>query len=369
VRRSHRVLQPWCCLTRRIPGRTSRKLADMAPAGRYLVLAIFVAACFVQANCMADPSSTDEETLFFRESSEDDDAMTSDLMEEDAPFVGPIDDTTFQGCFVGCLGRDYCCSCKESRKMSMNAAIVNDLSKDCATSDMKTCASSWVQTAFSDYRGGASQCTDLDSARAKLLTCAESCDGRPLAKPLDPLDLSSDPVPLDDLADIINYSPVTFNDFCSDIRAESYLCNNLRAEAYTAGNSPCRKGNVCGYHSGKTYKWCYTDKSNHWDYCCTGACDYQGQSYQWCYTGGKNWQYCGNPGQTTVKNSQCMTGYPCGLHLDKNKDVSYYWCYTDYNKNWGYCCQPADTCSKKGENYNWCYVGYKKKSNWKYCNK
>ncbi|XP_045158316.1 uncharacterized protein LOC123524297 [Mercenaria mercenaria] len=275
---------------------------------------------------------------------------------------------TFQGCMLRCLDKDLCCSCKESGKLSMNAAMVNDFSKTCSASDDDVkCSTRWVDSWMNVERSGASNCTVQGNVEKELNKCVRKCKGNPLSKPLDPYHPLHYPGHLSEPSDLSSYTEPDFTEFCNDIRAGGILCTIYGKDSYTAGNTLCRTGHSCGYH-GHKYSWCYVDFSGHWDYCCTGPCGFEkGTSYMWCKAGSE-WQYCGNAGTTDIQGRKCLTGFPCGVHQEEGK-ADYFWCYVDMKKNWDRCCEPWDPCTPKGEIYGWCYTGYKKKTIWKKCRK
>ncbi|KAL3835850.1 hypothetical protein ACJMK2_021311 [Sinanodonta woodiana] len=128
-------------------------------------------------------------------------------------------------------------------------------------------------------------------------------------------------------------------------------------QVYTAGRTMCRTNSVCGYEQGTSYKWCYTDFSNTWDYCCTGECNYYGAKYLYCSVG-STWQYCGNCLKKDIKGRPCLLTFPCGVHkkelIEGNR---YYWCYVDLDLNWDYCCAPHSKCGYHSTSFNWCYIG------------
>ncbi|KAK3592315.1 hypothetical protein CHS0354_000870 [Potamilus streckersoni] len=132
--------------------------------------------------------------------------------------------------------------------------------------------------------------------------------------------------------------------------------NPIPVHIWTAGNTMCRPNNVCGFQQKTNYKWCYTDYSDNWDYCCIGACDFQGTTYMWCQTG-KRWTYCGEYLKHDIQGRPCLFTFPCGLHQEvTGKTQRFYWCYVDVAHNWDYCCAPWSECKKHGFTYNWCYV-------------
>ncbi|XP_045157066.2 uncharacterized protein LOC123523457 [Mercenaria mercenaria] len=273
--------------------------------------------------------------------------------------------STFQGCLLRCLDKDLCCSCKESDKLSMNAAMVNDFSKTCASSDVLKCSIEWVNSWMNAELGGASNCTVQDKVEKEVNQCTRKCNGRPWSKPLNldhPLDHPSQP---SELSDLSSYNEPDFTEYCNDIRAGGIFCTSYRKDSFTAGITRCRSGNRCGYH-GYSYSWCYVDFSNSWDYCCTGSCGFgSNTNYMWC-SSGSTWQYCGKAGRRDVEGRLCLKGFPCGMHQEIGK-ANYYWCYTDSSRNWGKCCQPWDQCKSKCGKYSACYTGYKKGTNLKKC--
>ncbi|XP_062570556.1 uncharacterized protein LOC134232586 [Saccostrea cucullata] len=271
---------------------------------------------------------------------------------------------TFQGCMVECLG-DICCSCKNTGKRAMTIALVNELTKFCAVSDITTCPLEWMNTYFSRNQNSASSCTVFESVAAKVRACAATtCFGRPMSKPLDPTNPYNNPGYLINFSDLNTIPKVDLTDFCQDIRAESLLCTTYRADSFTAGNTRCRSDNRCGFNQGTSYSWCYVNFNGDWDYCCTGSCGFNEKTdYMWCRSGDR-WQYCGNGGNITIGGQLCLAEFPCGMHQENGK-ASYYWCYT--GTYWDYCCQPWDTCSTHGYEYNWCYTGYKKQTKYQYC--
>lgn len=270
---------------------------------------------------------------------------------------------TLQGCLVDCLGHDFCCTCKESSKKSMVVAMVNNLTKDCGTSDLEVCATSWIQNALSGPRSGASSCAV--SAQQKITSCVKKCVGRPLSKPLNPKRPTLHPGILSQYSDIFHIASVNLTGFCQDARTEGVLCNRFSSDSFTAGNTLCRNGSRCDFQ-GYPYKWCYVDFNDAWDYCCTSPCGFaQNTNYMWCESGSR-WQHCGDAGTVTVEKQQCLSEYPCGMHQERG-GADFYWCYIDAVRSWEHCCQPQDTCSKKGETYDWCWTGKENGTVWMYC--
>ncbi|KAL3835860.1 hypothetical protein ACJMK2_021321 [Sinanodonta woodiana] len=140
-------------------------------------------------------------------------------------------------------------------------------------------------------------------------------------------------------------------------------------QVFTAGRTLCWANTQCDNHLEQPYKWCYTDYSNRWDYCCNGDCNFHGKTYLWCYAGLKHWQYCGNCLTYDVQGRKCLINMPCGVHKNELKaGDSFYWCYVDLNLNWDYCCAPHSRCGQGAESYDWCYVGTDITSDaWRYC--
>ncbi|KAK3586703.1 hypothetical protein CHS0354_020705 [Potamilus streckersoni] len=109
---------------------------------------------------------------------------------------------------------------------------------------------------------------------------------------------------------------------------------------YTAGNTRCRSGMQCGYHEGKPYSWCYIDKEDHWEYCCTDQCGYNGYDYIWCKSG-NTWEFCSKPGAWTINGTRCQEDHLCGRHRFDTTERGY-WCYTDPgHTRSSYCCPPG----------------------------
>lgn len=54
----------------------------------------------------------------------------------------------------------------------------------------------------------------------------------------------------------------------------------------------------------------------------------------------------------TISGIPCRDNFPCGFY-----GQSYFWCYTDSENNWDYCCAPNTYCGTHTYPYNWCYIG------------
>ncbi|CAN0417222.1 unnamed protein product [Lampetra planeri] len=121
--------------------------------------------------------------------------------------------------------------------------------------------------------------------------------------------------------------------------------------AVTAHGIPCRPDFTCGIHDQK-YSWCYTSYSKHWEHCCTSECTYQASHKGYMCMSDIKWVSC-SPAYSmmTVSGRRCRFDFPCGSH-SKN----YFWCYTDINNNWEYCCAPDTYCHKNGTSFDRCYV-------------
>ncbi|KAK3592316.1 hypothetical protein CHS0354_000872 [Potamilus streckersoni] len=146
-------------------------------------------------------------------------------------------------------------------------------------------------------------------------------------------------------------------DYINQTERNPNLRSNKDTQIFTAGNTMCRRDNKCGYHQRQRYKWCYTDYSDNWDFCCTGECWWnQNASYMW-YQSGIRWTYCGGEQIHDIQNRECLLTFPCGLHQEvTGKTQRYYWCYVDLAHNWDYCCAPDSPCEKRGYSYYWCHV-------------
>uniref|UniRef100_A0A8C8S1W2 Endonuclease domain-containing 1 protein-like n=1 Tax=Pelusios castaneus TaxID=367368 RepID=A0A8C8S1W2_9SAUR len=112
-------------------------------------------------------------------------------------------------------------------------------------------------------------------------------------------------------------------------------------------------GQVCGYHEGTAYSWCYTSYKKDWDYCCIDKCTVNRGSNQYqCSRGDGELTKCSPQYSTvTVSGKACRADHPCGLY-----GKSYFWCYTDYQNNWEYCCSPRHYCGNHDYDYQWCYT-------------
>ena len=128
----------------------------------------------------------------------------------------------------------------------------------------------------------------------------------------------------------------------------------------TVGGDYCRSGHSCDYHDYK-YKWCYTDSSDNYDYCCVDDCksDNLQTTTPTCSAGNFNSACSMRSSVITVNGGRCRHNHECGFHTQ-----SYYWCYTDFYDNWEYCCQPWHRCNYHGESYKWCYASKARTSNW-----
>lgn len=152
-----------------------------------------------------------------------------------------------------------------------------------------------------------------------------------------------------------------------EIIVDSYLlAAELSAANMTINGDYCRPDHGCDYHKYK-YKWCYIDTDNNWDYCCLEDCNSSNLkvSIPECDVGaGKGRKKCSMRSSViTVNGGRCRQNHECGLHQH-----DYYWCYTDFNNNWEYCCQPWHRCEYYDKlSYKWCYAGKNIESYWRHC--
>ena len=156
------------------------------------------------------------------------------------------------------------------------------------------------------------------------------------------------------------------NDQAKSLVEDEYLIiPDLSADnsTITIGGDRCRDLSSCAF-GGYTYKWCYTDWSDNWDYCCKDKCMFrEGYNYLTCETGDGLKGCSSRSSIFTIKGERCLGDHECGLHGE-----SYYWCYTDIAKHWNYCCQPWHTCEKHKKTADkWCYVGQSRSKRKKYC--
>ncbi|XP_060604826.1 uncharacterized protein LOC132757533 [Ruditapes philippinarum] len=131
---------------------------------------------------------------------------------------------TFQGCMLRCIDKDLCCSCKESAKLSMNAAMINDFIKTCPEADDSDCTEQWITSWMNVERGGASNCTMKDNVKRQINQCTARCKGKPMSQPLNPHQPLDFPGQFSDLSELLDYNEPDFNEFCMDIRTEGILC-------------------------------------------------------------------------------------------------------------------------------------------------
>jgi len=138
----------------------------------------------------------------------------------------------------------------------------------------------------------------------------------------------------------------------------------LSAADMTVGGDYCRSDHKCDFHK-ESYKWCYWNINDDWDYCCNEDCKSSNlQDFTpTCDVGNGTIRDCSMRSSIiTVTGGRCRQDHECGLHQN-----SYYWCYTDFHNNWQYCCQPWHRCDYYNESYKWCYAGSSLASKWKNC--
>lgn len=139
-----------------------------------------------------------------------------------------------------------------------------------------------------------------------------------------------------------------------EVKVDSYLLvAKLSKVNMTYQGDWCRPDHWCNFH-GESYMWCYTHGSSY-DYCCKNDCDSTDleKIAPKCNVGGGYTYECSMRSSViTVTGGRCRYDHECGLH-----GYGYYWCYTDFNDNWEYCCRPSHRCNKyPGKSYKWCYV-------------
>ena len=139
-----------------------------------------------------------------------------------------------------------------------------------------------------------------------------------------------------------------------EVKVDSYLLvAKLSKVNMTYQGDWCRPDHCCDYH-GKSYMWCYTDRDDHWNYCCITDCDSTDleKNAPTCNVGKHYTGYeCSMRSSViTIEGGRCRRNHECRLHGEY-----YYWCYTDFDDNWKYCCRPSHQCNYYGESYKWCY--------------
>ena len=64
-----------------------------------------------------------------------------------------------------------------------------------------------------------------------------------------------------------------------------------------------------------------------------------------------------------------MSGKRCRWGSQLNSDVRYWYCETEDEPGWDYCCRPGNECGySEGFDYPWCYVGEAGYDQWRPCN-
>ncbi|XP_068780039.1 uncharacterized protein [Struthio camelus] len=127
---------------------------------------------------------------------------------------------------------------------------------------------------------------------------------------------------------------------------------------------PCN-GWPCGFYGNSSYSWCYSaeKKGENQAPCCSTRCAVRaGEAAHTCDRGdGKRISCSPRYSAVTIQGQPCRAGFPCGLY-----GKTYFWCYTDDQDNWDYCCAPQHFCGTHSYDYTWCYVN-NVQSKWKYC--
>ncbi|XP_067169866.1 endonuclease domain-containing 1 protein-like [Apteryx mantelli] len=122
----------------------------------------------------------------------------------------------------------------------------------------------------------------------------------------------------------------------------------------------------CDFHGKSSHRWCYTDERSGESRvpCCSSRCAAADGEEKFTCDRGDGKRIACSPlySAVTIQGQPCRAGFPCGLYGKR-----YFWCYTDDQNNWGYCCAPQHFCGSHGYSYSWCYVG-NTWSKWEYCN-
>lgn len=255
---------------------------------------------------------------------------------------------SFQGFLIDCLGYSTAASFTSADEAVSD--LVNRVMDHCKNQLSNLVACSW--DALDDLIGSAKGLAERTIFINEYTQCVKQATKHSLDLPFvaKPNSLGT---PIRSPLDLQEYTPKSYN--CEDKRLTGVFCSYTKLKYRTAGNTMCREDSPCG-NRGYSYSWCYTDYSNHWEYCCVGPCDYQDLSHKWCNVG-STWEYCGGypsgDESKDVKQRPCVQNYPCGKHGVYPRN---YWCYVDADKNWDYCCSPESKCDFHGESYKWCYT-------------
>ncbi|KAK7091129.1 uncharacterized protein [Littorina saxatilis] len=144
-------------------------------------------------------------------------------------------------------------------------------------------------------------------------------------------------------------------------------CLAVPPERFTVSGAECASDHDCGLHDTDRY-WCYIDHADPakrlltfrlWERCCAPSDPCQNETGFCVVTtdaGGSLHMPCTEPlepKKETLLGTPCLENHPCGRH-----DETYYWCKTDHDGTWDYCCEPGHECKQHpGYLLTWCYVG------------
>ncbi|XP_062454565.1 uncharacterized protein LOC134152869 [Rhea pennata] len=144
------------------------------------------------------------------------------------------------------------------------------------------------------------------------------------------------------------------------LQQQKHLPSSLTAaEGWSCDRLPCDT------HGEASYRWCYAAERRGESRvpCCSSRCAVPDGERQLSCDRGDGERISCSPlySAVTVKGQSCRDGFPCGLY-----GKSYFWCYTDEQGSWDYCCAPQHFCGGHGYGYSWCYVD-NRQSSWKKC--
>lgn len=248
----------------------------------------------------------------------------------------------FQHCLLQCLPSYYFTCIRSDKADETKAYFVNELLKECFLSENglemcfarqlsdhldESCAYLRKGMFITDTMGCVRQCWNNGTVVISVPrnSAAEYGNRAKLEVMTDPSILSE-------------FRPLA-GEVCSDVRRSGFLCSGNNVKYMTAGNSFCRVNHTCGYY-GKTYMWCFTTYSDHWDYCCTGPCYEKVIFVGSSCSSGSTYARCGGGGTRSKTGTLCLSDFPCGHHHDIASRVFMlysHWCYIDFNMNWDYC--------------------------------
>lgn len=259
------------------------------------------------------------------------------------------------------LKQDLSACVQEQDKDKAAADFINLIFSQCARqlNDIAACIKKAVSQAVGQACAQLSQKNIGDEFERLIIQAINTEENiqYAISKPIDVNNLSELAHLASSPSDIESYVSSAYA--CIEDSQSGPACSQYAPGYLSAGNSVCRS--PCG-RQGQSYSWCYlaTSLLYKWEYCCEKECS----TSSYTCASGTTYEYCGTynfnqgDGKHAVNGKACLNNYPCGKH---GYYKYAYWCYTDTNKNWDYCCAPGQKCAD-----GWCYTG-DGNAYWKYC--